>query len=784
MITVSGDGVGGGDADGDDRGVSEVVGIVLLFGLVTVGIGILFLSGTALQDQINDQTRLRTMEVTMSELDSKLSTLVYRQDVNLTSLDLPTPQDRGRMEVREGVSAVSVSLNGKRGCTHSVEMGTIAYVDPSGTELVYEAGAIWKVPSDEAGAAVPSRVLQVQQPSLQYDGVNVSMTVPKVEGEFATSGGIEAVKDVNRSVHRSEEMEYQALFNNVTDDECWRLNRSDAPAVHSPGGVAPVVLPERVRLYINVTSPYHAAWERHLEREFSTDLRSARGEVYDRDPNDQRVGVVLYYEDLGGFDHDDDGIPNRRDNCPTRYNPSQQNSEPSGAPGDPFGDECDPDDDGDGVPDDPVDPDNADYGEISSRPDVDNRGQPYYNYTDNWTDVGPGNADDTLGNLNDNDAEYSTDDYPGKDPGNDAVPGSGRPAGDNCQKEQNPSQLNWDGDTVGNKCEDESALRDLDGDGVPLSRDTCPIKDGFNPPRPEADWVVNASESDEKLTDQPNADHEEELNDPLAYPGPQASGDACDPDDDNDTVLDPWNPAAALNPNGNFGDNCPRRKNPAQENTDVAVGDWTGRGDVCDRDIDNDGYTNPLGLDGPTPTPNGSLVDECPYLGTHAGPTNSENASHPGCPDRWQQMKAGGTHRAPNTASEPGPDDDKRNWNGFPGDDYWRNPPPSYDNTTPYSVNRPGGPGNANWTDDHPPGTITLRCDSADTPDTPPSEYPDPGDAWRMFMDPAYDLDGDGIGPCYPSPPVEYDEPGEGRIGTSAINFKIVVFELDADEDS
>lgn len=780
MITVVSDGGEREPGGGDDRGVSELVGVVLLFGLVTVGIGILFVSGTALQDEINDQTRIRTMEVTMSELDSKLSTLVYRQNVNLTTLDLPTPRDKGTIEVREGVSSVSLSINGKRGCTGSVKMGTIAYVDPSGTELVYEAGAIWKVPDDQAGSAVPSEVLQVQQPSLQYDGRNVSMTVPKVQGEFATSGGIEAVKNVEESVEQSEEREYQALFDNLTNRRCWRLNRSDAPAVHDTTGNT---LPERVRLYINVTSPYHEAWERHLEREFSNDLKSARGEVYDRDPNDRQVGVVLYYEDVGGFDYDDDGVSNRGDNCPYVYNPSQRNTDGS----DEFGDECDPDDDGDGVPDDPLDPDNADYSEISSRPDVDNRGQPYYRYEDNWTDVGAGNADDTYGNVNDNDAEYSTDDYgPGSpggahDPGNDAVPGSGRPAGDNCQKKHNPAQTNWDGDTVGNKCEERSSSHDLDGDGVPLSRDICPIKDGFNPPRPDVDWVTNASEDEDKLSDQPNADYEEEPTDPFGRP--QAEGDACDPDDDNDGVLDPWNPAASLNPNGNPGDNCPRRKNPAQHNTDEHVGDWTGRGDVCDRDIDNDGYTNPLGLDGPTPTPNGSLDDECPYLGAQAGPTGTENATHDGCPDQWASMKAGGNHREPNEATEPGPDDDRRNWNGLPGDDYWRNPPPAYDNTTPYQNNRPGGPGDANWTDDHPPGTVTLRCDSEDTPDRRPSEYDEPGDAWYMFMDPAYDLDGDGIGPCYPSPPLEYNRPGEGEIGTSAVNFKIVVFEVESTEE-
>jgi hypothetical protein len=50
-----------------------------------------------------------------------------------------------------------------------------------------------------------------------------------------------------------------------------------------------------------------------------------------------------------------------------------------------------------------------------------------------------------------------------------------------------------------------------------------------------------------------------------------AQGDACDADDDNDTVAD-------------GADNCPLNANQNQLNTD---GD--AQGDVCDADDDNDG---------------------------------------------------------------------------------------------------------------------------------------------------------------------------------------------------
>ncbi|XP_076182349.1 thrombospondin [Ptiloglossa arizonensis] len=77
-------------------------------------------------------------------------------------------------------------------------------------------------------------------------------------------------------------------------------------------------------------------------------------------------------------------------------------------------------------------------------------------------------------------------------------------------------------------------------------------------------------------------------------------GDVCDPDADNDGVLNPTDNCPLIyNPHqadtdadgpdgiGDYCDNCPLVKNPKQEDTD---GD--GVGDACDDDIDNDGILN------------------------------------------------------------------------------------------------------------------------------------------------------------------------------------------------
>ncbi len=81
-------------------------------------------------------------------------------------------------------------------------------------------------------------------------------------------------------------------------------------------------------------------------------------------------------------------------------------------------------------------------------------------------------------------------------------------------------------------------------------------------------------------------------------------GDACDPDDDNDTVMDP-------------NDNCPLANNSNQLDFD---GD--GHGDVCDSDVDADGIANASDLCALTalgaivdPTLGCSIVQLCPCEG-------------------------------------------------------------------------------------------------------------------------------------------------------------------------
>jgi uncharacterized protein (TIGR03382 family) len=176
---------------------------------------------------------------------------------------------------------------------------------------------------------------------------------------------------------------------------------------------------------------------------------------------------------------------------------------------------------------------------------------------------------------------------------------------DNCAFSSNRDQADTDGDSVGNVCDNCSALsnfqqRDADGDGI---GDDCD---------PEADNDTIANAQDNCLLvpnkDQSNLDGDAQgdVCDPdddndghadgedtcprVANPTQELPTDAsqCRVDADGDNVSD-------------NGDNCPALANPNQ-----ADKDQDNVGDACDPDIDDDGVLNK--------DADGKVLDNCPSI--------------------------------------------------------------------------------------------------------------------------------------------------------------------------
>jgi len=155
-------------------------------------------------------------------------------------------------------------------------------------------------------------------------------------------------------------------------------------------------------------------------------------------------------------DFDEDGVPNRSDNCPDDYNPDQMDTDRDG-----LGDVCDPDIDGDEVFNDQ---DNCPYIPNVNQEDLDNDG--HGDACDNCAEVY--NPD-----QNDGDSDGIGDDC------------------DNCAEVYNPDQNDNDHDGIGDACDP-----DLDGDGVPNEDDNCPSVPNANQDDSDHDGIGDACDPD------------------------------------------------------------------------------------------------------------------------------------------------------------------------------------------------------------------------------------------------------------------------------------------------
>lgn len=167
----------------DDRGVSELMGLVLLFGMVTVGIAAILLAGSVAVDSIQEEASVSSAQMGMHELDASVGDTAGGP----VSIDLGSRDGVYRV-VRE--SSLSFAVNGRSNCSAAMPLGSVRYQDRRGNSLAYEAGGIWRHDSDGG-------VSMVSPPDINYEDGTLSMDVTNISGEF--DGGQAVMQSGNGS---------------------------------------------------------------------------------------------------------------------------------------------------------------------------------------------------------------------------------------------------------------------------------------------------------------------------------------------------------------------------------------------------------------------------------------------------------------------------------------------------------------------------------------------------------------------------------------------------------
>lgn len=219
--------------DTGDRGVSDVVAIAVLVGLVLSGAVLVAAVGFTVVDDARDRSSITRAIDSLEAMDGRLSTMAHRGGGE-TSLAFGT--DRPSRFTVEKTGSITIDIDGDT-CTATLPLTAVTF--PAGGEtLTYEAGGIWR--SGRGGTALLS------PPDLTYEGKTVRVNLLNVSGRVDRSAVAATVSGPRGASDRSVG---GRLFDR---QQCVR-----------PDGVE-----------ITVRSDRYRAWGRYLADEFGLALGS------------------------------------------------------------------------------------------------------------------------------------------------------------------------------------------------------------------------------------------------------------------------------------------------------------------------------------------------------------------------------------------------------------------------------------------------------------------------------------------------------------------------------
>ncbi len=252
----------GGGIGGDERAVSDVVGYVLVFTLVTATIGTVFGIGMVGLENRQDAERVANVERAFDVLDDNLRDIQrYEDPSRATEIRL----SGGTLSLSETTTVTLEYTNASGDFEYErVNVSTIAYTDDD-TTVVYEGGAQIRADGSESTMRSPPRFVA-------DDGRTVLPIVrPLAAGDSTSTGGDGTVQ--------------------ITTE------RGGSRTLQYPDGVAP----DPTEIRIRIESPYADAWEGYFKDSdaFTDVARPTEDEVVARLNHDDRVFLRVIGVDVG-----------------------------------------------------------------------------------------------------------------------------------------------------------------------------------------------------------------------------------------------------------------------------------------------------------------------------------------------------------------------------------------------------------------------------------------------------------------------------------------------------
>jgi len=187
----------------DERGVSNVVAVVLLIGLTLVGVVIILVTGYVNIGETNQQANLQVAEETMLQIDSSLE----QTDSGNTTINIPSELE-GQVSVSHD-QAYSLTVNENPQCSTGTRNLSSVQYEQNDEAVAYEGGGVWRL--TESGATM------VAPPDVTYDSGALDVSFVKLNGQIGSTAELQTAVNTTREQQHQYNLT-RALYTDGTYD--------------------------------------------------------------------------------------------------------------------------------------------------------------------------------------------------------------------------------------------------------------------------------------------------------------------------------------------------------------------------------------------------------------------------------------------------------------------------------------------------------------------------------------------------------------------------------------
>lgn len=218
----------------DERGITPVVAVVLLFGLIAMSASLVVVSGMSLVDTLQDQQEVEQAETEMQVVHSELQAMTSGSD------GTPTTIETGRDGVHVGEGAnVTLTVGSE---TAEVELQSLVRETSDGS-YVSEGGGLFRDHGETSTIESP--------PALRIDEGHIDIALLGFDGDL---NGTDDEITLRRNADEATDDDAQAVYEELRD----RIVRRDDDA----------------ELVVTVESEHADAWGQHLQSQHYVDPSS------------------------------------------------------------------------------------------------------------------------------------------------------------------------------------------------------------------------------------------------------------------------------------------------------------------------------------------------------------------------------------------------------------------------------------------------------------------------------------------------------------------------------